>query len=85
MSKKIKMIIAIISIILLCGCETIDSEDYHTASDTIWYFTNYVDKETCVEYFVSYSTYNYGSVSLRYNADGTPKINEKCLSKKEDR
>lgn len=75
-----KVIIFIIVLLLLCGCENNQENEYSESSLYIGNrFTLYVDEETCVEYFVSAGAYNNGNVLPRYNQDGTLRLNKKCL------
>lgn len=76
-----KIIILIIPILLLCGCEKTRTNKYSDKVE-LQAFYLYVDEETCVEYYVSNGSYNYGNVNLRYNADGTIKLNKQCLADK---
>lgn len=73
---KNKVIVLIIMILMLCGCESnskTSKDDY-----AIWFYT---DSETCVEY-VEYGT-GYGKgLSVRYNTDGTIRLNEECINGK---
>lgn len=73
-----KIILLIISILLLCGCESSPTSKY---SDKVEFqgFYLYVDSETCVEYYVNNGSYNVGNVNPRYNQDGTLKLNKECL------
>ena len=73
-----KIIILIIAVILLSGCDTKEDKEYSSTREN-WYFATYVDEDTCVEYFASEGSYNKGTVSVKYNADGTIKINKKCM------
>ena len=68
-----KIIIFLVGILLLYGCQsnTQDSNDDYTISI-------YTDSETCVEYLKYTATYK-GGLSVRYNQDGTLKLNEQCL------
>lgn len=68
-----KIIIFLVGILLLCGCQsnTQDSNDDYTISI-------YTDSETCVEY-LKYAVGYKGGLSVRYNQDGTLKLNEQCL------
>lgn len=74
-----KMIILIIAILLLCGCENKNGNKYSDKPIVTNIFYVYTDEDTCVEYFVSYGTYNVGNVMPRYNQDGTLKLNKQCL------
>lgn len=71
-----KIILLLIPILLLCGCEsnTKSSRDDYTISI-------YTDSVTCVEYLKYCSGYK-GGLSVRYNQDGTIKLNKQCLEEK---
>nr|DAT77141.1 MAG TPA: foot protein [Caudoviricetes sp.] len=77
-----KSLLLIIPIILLTGCtvESIGTEEkndiYYMQDSTMFEF--YVDKGTCVEYIQSYK--GKGALIPRLNADGTVKLNTKCLA-----
>lgn len=73
-----KIILVMILVLLLCGCENRPTSKY---SDKVGFqgFYLYVDSETCVEYYVSNSSHNIGNVNPRYNQDGTLKLNKECL------
>lgn len=79
--KTIKIIIPIIVILLLCGCSREDHNEKRV-SENIWneLYATY-DKDTCVEY-IEYSGIYKGGLSVRYNADGTIKLNKECLNEK---
>ena len=62
-----KIIILISFIFILCGCQNVNFE-----MDT------YTDKDTCVMYIHRYR----GGISVMYNADGTIKLNQKCVRNK---
>lgn len=80
--KRIVIIpIMVITILFLTGCNERTSE-YDSSLLNSYYI--YVDKETCVEYFVSDGSYNTGDFTPRYNADGTLKTNKNCLNSRED-
>ena len=76
-----KIILLIIPILLLCGCENRPTSKYSDKVDFQGFYL-YVDAETCVEYYVSNGSYNVGNVNPRYNQDGTIKLNEQCLEEK---
>ena len=80
-----RIILLLIICICLCGCEKHQENEY---SEGTYYigkrFTIFVDKETCIEYFVSAGAYNNGNVLPRYNQDGTLRLNKKCLLDKVD-
>lgn len=68
--KKIIVICLILSFLTGCKVEYVGNlNDYET----------YIDKDTCVEYFVSAGYYSKGVFSPKYNRDGTLKLNKKCL------
>lgn len=74
--KVKKLVILILLILLLCGCDNIDS--YNVDSYNNREFDVFIDETTCVEYFID----NYvkkGGITVRYNADGTIKVNKDCL------
>ena len=73
-----KIILLIISILLLCGCESRPTSKYSDKVENQGFYL-YVDAETCVEYYVSNAMYNVGNVMPRYNQDGTLKLNKECL------
>ena len=81
MKKTIKMILLVIGItILTSGCDLTNEVNSYTTSNVSDNFYVYTDPETCVEYFVSYGTYNIGNFLPRYNADGTLKLNGVCVN-----
>lgn len=73
-----KIIIFLVGILLLCGCQsnTQDSNDDYTISI-------YTDSETCVEY-LKYAVGYKGGLSVRYNQDGTLKLNEQCVKENKE-
>ena len=88
--KKNKILLAIITIFIACGCELVGYEttneevnnyDYNQDND----ISVYVDYKTCVEY-LKLSQWSFragaGGLSVRYNADGTIKVNKECLKEK---
>lgn len=60
-----KLIILIIPIILLCGCDSEDGAVYN----------KYVDKDNCVMYL----SRSQGGIIPMYNSDGSLKLDKKCL------
>lgn len=81
MNKKIISLILIgVLTLTLTGC-TERTNEYEESSNESYYI--YIDKETCVEYFVSDSPYNMGNFNPRYNTDGTLKTNKECIYKLE--
>lgn len=75
-----KLLIIPLILIVLTGCSERTNEYEETMLDSYYI---YVDKDTCVEYFVSNSMYNSGNFTPRYNADLTLKVNKKCIISKE--
>ena len=76
--KKNKLLVIPILLVLLCGCEKSVDKKYtnvNLADD----FYIYTDVDTCVQYFVSSTSYNSGNVSPRFNPDGTLKLNKECV------
>lgn len=71
-----KKIILIAILILVMGCN-IEAECAEKVRYIQSYgkFGFYVDKETCVEYVRYFDT----SLSVRYNGDGTIRLNKECL------
>ena len=86
--KKISLLaMLLVCLILLCGCggkggkmtekEVADEK----LSDRMFMKVSgehcgqvIVDKETNVMYWMSYGSYNYGTLTLLVNPDGTPRI-----------
>ncbi len=83
-----KILLLIISLMILTGCEKVDPINEVKTDETNYYmqgltgFNFYTDKTTCVEYIV-YSGYHQGNIIPRLNADNTLKLNETCLKNKE--
>lgn len=73
--KTIKIVIPVIVILLLCGC---NSNTRNSADD--FYIGFYTDSKTCVEYI---KDYGHG-ITVRYNTNGTIKLNMECLNEKDD-
>lgn len=81
-----KILLIIIIIFCLCGCEKHQENEYSQGTYFMGdRFTIFVDEETCVEYFISNGSYNIGNVMPRYNQNGTLKINKKCLNNLESK
>ena len=86
MKKRILLIIiAIAMLVLLCSCSGMDkvekkaATNYGTRFKIIEeYFSGYivVDTNTNVEYWLSYSSYNSGNLTLLVDANGDPSIFE---------
>jgi hypothetical protein len=76
--KHIKEIACVTFIILLItGCTTnskANKEDRFFRVDRGIYFDIYVDSQTGVEYAMSSTAYNSGTLTLLVNPDGTPLI-----------
>ena len=77
-----KLIILIIGIILLCGCSREDYNEKRVNENKFNELYVTYDKDTCVEY-IEYSGLYRGGLSVRYNTDGTIKLNKKCLEEQE--
>lgn len=76
-----KIILLIIPILLLCGCTRNDySEKLINNNKFNALYVTY-DNDTCVEY-IEYDGLKKGGLSVRYNQDGTIKLNEQCLEEK---
>ena len=78
MMKVKKIVILTLLILLLCGCDNYNKDSYNVDSYNSREFNVFIDETTCVEYFVD----NYvkkGGITVRYNADGTIKVNKDCL------
>lgn len=78
-----KILISLVVLILLCGCEVEEDKEKNGIERVNSYFNIYVDKSTCLEYFVSGGYYNEGNVFPRYNANGKIRTNKKCLEEKQ--
>ena len=76
-----KIILLIIPILLLCGCTRSDYNEKRINNNE-WneLYVTY-DNDTCVEY-IEYDGLKKGGLSVRYNQDGTIKLNEQCLEEK---
>ena len=72
--KKISILTVIV--LILCGCEK--NTNWNTDDYSIGVYT---DGKTCVEYLKYASGYK-GGLSVRYNSDGTIKLNKECLEDK---
>ena len=81
MNKIKKIIILTIPVLLLCGCNRSDYNEKHINDNP--YNELYVtyDNDTCVEY-IEYSGVYKGGLSVRFNTDGTIKLNKNCLAEK---
>ncbi len=70
-----KIIILSLITILCVGCEV---KDYEIDEVNDREFSVFIDETTCVEYL--YDNYmKKGGMTVRYNQDGTIKINKDCL------
>ncbi len=80
MSKKLLLMLLIV--LFLCGCdinvEKGSSVEYSTGGELYYDY----DKTTCVEYIEFVAGYK-GGLSVRYNADGTIRLNQDCLEGKD--
>ena len=71
-----KYLILYLIIILCVGC--VSPKNYETETTNNREYSVFIDKSTCVEYL--YNNYlKKGGITVRYNRDGTIKINEDCL------
>lgn len=85
-----KILISLVALILLCGCEVQESSNEDVEKNKYDYnqdnnISFYTDYKTCVEYLVLSKRKGYGGMgglSVRYNADGTIKVNKQCLKEK---
>lgn len=75
-----KIIISVTVILILCGCDRKSSSTY---SGDDYRISIYTDSKTCVEYLEYLSGYG-GGLSVRYNANGTIKLNKECLNEKDN-
>lgn len=73
---KNKIIVLVIIILMICGCE-----NNTVSSDDDFRIDVYTDSKTCVEY-LEYYEYQAGGLTVRYNADGTIKLNKECMEAK---
>ena len=81
--KPIKIIIPIIILLLLCGCSRADYNEKRISENIYNELYATYDKETCVEY-IEYDGLKKGGLSVRYNTDGTIKLNKECLNGKDN-
>lgn len=75
-----KKFILLVFLVMLCvGCEV--PKDYEIDEVNDREFTVFIDETTCVEYL--YDVYvKKGGITVRYNQDGTIKVNKNCLEEK---
>jgi len=73
---KNKIIVLVIMILMMCGCE-----NNTVSSDDDFEIDIYTDSQTCVEY-LKYTAGYKGGLSVRYNTDGTIKLNKECMEGK---
>ena len=76
---KNKIIVLVIMILMMCGCE-----NNTVSSDDDFEIDIYTDSKTCVEYLKYCAGYR-GGLSVRYNTDGTIKLNKDCMEAKNER
>lgn len=80
MKKILLIIMALLTIILLSGCSTMEKVPEKEQPSTFMICEEYpsgdvlVDRNAGVMYWISASAYNYGTLTLLVNADGSPKI-----------
>lgn len=77
---KKKIIILVIVILLLSGC--VEPKNYEIDEVNNFDYEVIIDETTCVEY-LSDTKYKSGGITVRYNKDGTIKVNESCLKEQE--
>lgn len=76
---KNKIIVLVIIVLMMCGCE-----NNTVSSDDDFNIDIYTDSKTCVEY-LEYYEYQAGGLTVRYNTDGTIKLNKDCMEAKNER
>ncbi len=76
---KNKIIVLVIMVLMMCGCE-----NNTVSSDDDFNIDIYTDSKTCVEY-LEYYEYQAGGLTVRYNADGTIKLNKDCMEARNER
>ena len=81
---KNKVIVLIIMILMMCGCSREDYNEKRVSENIYNELYSTYDTETCVEY-LEYSGLKKGGLSVRYNTDGTIKLNKDCLEAKDER
>ena len=74
-----KIILIIFIVLLLCGCEYGEGRINKNHNQLNELYVDY-DRETCVEY-IEYNGIKKGGLSVRYNADGSIKLNQECLER----
>ena len=82
MKKIIAIAILVLLVVTLTGCATGRVDTKAGEDDNLMFFiasrerSGYVivDKTTRVMYWLSYGSYNYGTLTMLVNADGTPRI-----------
>ena len=80
MKKILLIIMALLAVILLSGCSTMEEIPKEEKPSTFMIYERYdsgavlVDRNTHVMYWMSASSYNYGNLAMLVNADGSPKI-----------
>jgi hypothetical protein len=76
---KNKIVVLVIMVLMLCGCES----NTVKSKDDFW-ISFYTDSVTCVEY-LKYDDGYSGGLSVRYNTDGTIKLNKECMEARNER
>lgn len=82
MKKIVFLMLMIIMLLTLCGCDTmskIDDEDKVEGTrfkriESYAYGSIVVDSETNVEYWMSEGAYNYGTLTMLVDGSGNPKV-----------
>ena len=88
MKKIVFLVLMIILLLTLCGCDTmskIDDKSYENKVERtrLIKIESYglgaivVDSETNVEYWMSEGSYNRGTLTMLVNEDGSPKVRKK--------
>ncbi len=80
---KNKIIVLVIMILMMCGCSRKDYNEKRVSENIYNELYSTYDTETCVEY-LEYSGINKGGLSVRYNTDGTIKLNKDCMEAKDE-
>lgn len=80
MKKILLIIMALLAVILLSSCSTMEKIPEKEQPSTFMIYEEYgsgvvvVDRDTHIMHWLSASSYNYGNLTLLVNADGSPKI-----------
>lgn len=74
-----KIILIIMGVLMLTGCDFIESKDQKKYIQNSKCYYTVIDKISCVEY-IQYQCGYQGGLSVKYNQDGTIKFNKECLN-----